>query len=55
MLLKCSPVFDINTKQSTAAAVSPNPDGGSAEGQPGRDTAHGLTELLTALLRLKRN
>lgn len=32
MLLKDSRVFNINTKQSTAVAVSPNPDGVSTEG-----------------------
>lgn len=37
-LLKCSPVFNTNTQQSTAVAVSPNPDGVSPEGQPGRNT-----------------
>lgn len=36
-LLKCSPVLNINTQQSTAVAASPNPDGVSAEGQPGRN------------------
>lgn len=50
-LLKCSPVFNINTQQSTAVAASPNPDGVSAEGQPGRNTTPPDDGILNSLTR----
>lgn len=52
-LLKCSPVFNINTQQSTAVAASPNPDGVSAEGQPGRNTTPPDDGILNSLTRPK--
>lgn len=43
-LLKGSPIFTTNPQPSTAVAVLPNPDGVSAEGQPGRNTTpHWMT------------
>lgn len=55
-LLKGSPVFTTNPQPSTAVAVPPNPDGVSAEGQPGRNTTpHWMTASSTAFLNLKKN
>lgn len=55
-LLKGSPVFTTNPQPSAAVAVPPNPDGVSAEGQPGRNTTlHRMTASSAALLNLQKN